>query len=154
MAGKDAGTVQKGDDKWTLETGDYYHSRLSEIRAVLSVLICNLGEFEKGDGRASDEAAFLAIQHAFGTLKEVEDYTYRFTLNKDVETGDLAFHLMGARALLEILEDMFHANSWEINLSATLLISYLSAVERLIEKANTEAKRIHAQLFQAVAQPD
>lgn len=151
MAKSNFSRAQNTGEKWSGDTTNSFQFRIYEITSILSVLISNIGEYKKDDGRATDEAIFLAIQQATSTTVELEKLSCEFDQNDGASVGDLSLCLMWARALLEILEGMIYAEGWKIRLSDDVLSSYLSAVERRINQANVRVEKIHAHYFQKAA---
>lgn len=132
--------------KWEVETTDFFHGALAEIRSVLAVLVSSVGGFE--DGRAKDEALVLATQHVLDSIRELEQAAYELD---NLGLGKLPLALGWARALVEIIDGMFHANSWRINFSDDVLCNYLAAVRRRIHEAENEVTAIHEATFQKAA---
>jgi hypothetical protein len=140
-------TVQSQKNLWGSDTSDYFTLRLDGACSILIALCSNIDEYEKDDGRATDEAIVLAIQHVTSVICALEKLSYELDDAKGL--GDLSLNLMQARALLEIIETMFNANSWKINLGKGVLIGYLGAVERILRKASDEAAQVHVRRFSA-----
>jgi hypothetical protein len=147
MAKSNLNTVQIEQNQWNLETSDYFTLRLDGAYSILIALCSNIDEYEKDEGRATEEAIVLAIQHVVNVTHELEKLSYE--LDDGDGIGQLSLQLMWARALLEIIETMFNANSWKINLGKGVLIGYLGAVERILRKASGEAAQVHVRRFSA-----
>jgi hypothetical protein len=148
MAKTTLNTVQSQQKRWEADTADYFTLRLDGGYSILIALCANIDEYEKEDGRATDEAIVLAIQHVVSVIYGLEKLSYELDDAKD-GIGELSLQLMWARALLEIIEGMFNANSWKINLGKGVLIGYLGAVERILRKASDEAAQVHVRRFSA-----
>lgn len=145
MAKATLNTVQSQKQQWTFDTADYFALRLQGAYSILNALGANIEEYEKDDGRASDEALVLAIQHVLNVTTELEKLSYE--LDDAQGPDNLPLELMWARALLEIIEGMSSVGGWEINLDNKTLGAYLGAVERILRKASEEAARVHARRF-------
>lgn len=145
MAKPNLNTVQSQKPQWTVDTADYFKRRLDGNCSILTALCSNISEYEKDDGRASDEALVLAIQHVLSVTAELEKLSY--DLDDAQGPDNLPLQLMWARALLEIIEGMSSVGGWEINLSNAALGGCLGAVDRILRKASDEAQQIHDRKF-------
>lgn len=141
MAKNNLKTVQTQQPQWTVDTTDYFSLQLEGARSILVALVANIGEYEKDDGRATDEALVLAMQYVMSVTSELEKLSYEMANIEGL--GDLSLQLMWARALLEIVEGMSSVGGWKIRLGDVILAGYLGAVERILSKANDEAQQIH-----------
>lgn len=132
-------------DQWTVDTADYFSLRIDGARCVLTALISNMYEFEPLNGRASDDAICMTIQHVANVVENLEKLTYRF----DDHQGffNLPLHLMWARGMLQVLDEMFGAENWEININSKTVGGYLAAVERVLADAELDVIEIHASRF-------
>lgn len=147
MAKTTLSTVQSQKPQWTVNTADYFTLHLDGGCSILIALCSNIDEYEKDDGRASDEALVLAIQYVISVTSELEKFSYELD---DIEgLGDLSLQLMWARALLEIIEGMSSVGGWKINLGNGVLVGYLAAVQRILRKASDEAAQVHVRRFSA-----
>lgn len=147
MAKNTLKTVQNQQPQWTSDTTDYFSLQLEGACSILVALVANIGEYEKDDGRATDEALVLAMQYVMSVTSELEKLSYELG---DIDgLGDLSLQLMWARALLEIVEGMSSVGGWKIRLGDVVLAGYLGAVERILCKANGEAQQIHVRKFSA-----
>lgn len=147
MANTDSSSKTKSQKKWTGKDTDFFSLRLSETSAIFTALISNIGEYKADDGKAKDEAIYLATQFIFDTLVELENLSYDF-LNEKI---NLSLYLQWARALMEINDGMFFSNGMQINLSDDVLVNYLSAVDRLLGRAMEEVEKIQTQLYPKAA---
>lgn len=127
---------------WTAETTNFFVIRLDGIAAVLDVLISNIDEYTKGDGRAEDEAMVLVNQQLLAECREVERVSYEFMASNKVDTGDLSLYIMWTRSLLEITDGMFQTDSWEVKLSDRTLVGYFGLAKRHVDRAFQEVSKI------------
>lgn len=133
------------DVAWTIETTAFFGARLDEMVAVLTMLISNVSEYSKGDGHATDEALVLANQLLLSTCVELEKLSYEYMTSPQVSVGNLSLYLMWARSLLEILDEMFNSDSWEIHVTDQTLAGYFGAVKRQVDRACHEAANMQFQ---------
>lgn len=151
MAKCNSSSASSAIAKWNSDTTSFFQYRCYEIESILSVLIVNIGEYRIGDGRASDEAIFLAIQNTRSTIAEIEKLSRELDVGDGAGVGDISLNLMWARALLEILEGMAQSENCKICISDDSLSSYLAKVERLVKRVNEEVEKVHAFYFQKAA---
>jgi hypothetical protein len=134
-------TVPLTGKTWDSDTTEFFRSRTGEIKAVLHVLLSNITDFS--DVRASDSNISLALQNILSSAQEIETFSYALDLDRHIDIGSLSVHLMRARALTEILENMIFQSCDELTIAEDDLYNYLKAIERLIVQADVEISASH-----------
>ena len=148
MAKRNSSTTTSAQN-WERETSDYFALRIDAARSVLWMLDQSIEDNFVGDGRASDEAICLSLQHATNEILQLERLSYELDRPESADCGDLSLKLMWARALGETMGDMFSTSEWKITLGDEILCGNLQSMARLLDEAYRDAVKVHKVKFPA-----
>jgi hypothetical protein len=147
MANRNSSTRTSVASKWDTTTADYFTLRLEGARCIAMTLSQNVEDYTTDEGRASDEAITLSIQHVKNEILQLEKTSYEIEFSPKGDTGDLSLKLMWARALMEVLDDMFGFNGWKVTMADRILGAYLQSVVRLLVEADDAVMEIQEAHF-------
>ena len=148
MAKRNSSTTTSAQ-KWERETSDYFALRIDAARSVLWMLVQSIEDNFASDGRATDEAICLSLQHVTNEILQLERLSYELDRPESADCGDLSLKLMWARALGETMGDMFSTSEWKITLGDEILCGNLQSMARLLDEAYRDAVKVHKVKFPA-----